>query len=191
VTLDLHPVPAPDPDAQLAARTAEIAARITADAGRELRYALASQTLIACDRCGQWSGMECRTSGGWQLIGVHAARRDATATMSPDERITAYAREKARQALAREAWETRQADPEYIAQRDAQRAAVTAAFDELRERQWAEERERQVRCHDPYLHRDDCRCRDPEWTPTAPPTPRLVGVAPVADLAVERARRSR
>lgn len=190
MTTNLHPVPAPDYDAQLAARTAEIAARIKAEAGNELRHALASQELVTCDRCGQWPGMACRTSGGWELIGVHACRRDAIAKMGDDERITTYAQKKAEQQLAHEDQERRWANPAYRAWMEAQRAEVAAVFDAVRERQWAAERARREVCRDPYLHADDCRCREPGWV--APqPTRRPVGVAEVADLDAERARRGR
>jgi hypothetical protein len=144
-------------------------------------------------RCKQPPDVACETSGGWQLIGVHADRRDAVAKMGDDERITTYARHKAEQEQRRAEAEADRfyADPVKVAALHAgwaaQREAMAAVNAELR----AEEGEMRARCRDPWIHLNNCQCRDPDWVPPPLPAPQPRGVAPVADLAAERARRTR
>ena len=71
-----------DHDAVLAERTARIAARIRAEAGSALTHATYSEILAPCPHCDEPAGAVCRTSGGWQLIGVHAGRRKAVAKLT-------------------------------------------------------------------------------------------------------------
>lgn len=170
-------------------RAVEIAAEIKENPAY-LRRVLA-YSVIACPRCKVWPGTPCRSANDLQILGIHAARRDALAAMSDDEKVAAYAQEKARQEAAQAEQEARWADPVYRAEIEAARTAWSAAFAAMREQVAAEEREKRERCTQPYYHPADCRCREPGWIPPARPQPVPVGVLPVADLETARARKNR
>lgn len=186
----------PDPDAQLAARTAEIAAKLKADKGS---YAHTMATAhapitVACPFCKSGRGAECRSTGDY-TVAFHAARKRAIAHLSSEQRLEAFAAFRAereqRRAEAKASAEAFYADPVKVAALHAGWAAQREAWAAVNAEIRAEERDRRERCRSPYLHRDDCQCRDPQWTPPPLRTPRPVGVADVADLDAERARRAR
>lgn len=177
-------------DAHLAERTAAIAEQVKATP-YSLMMVLASRDLIFCPRCKAWPRTMCTTDSGIQAWSVHAARRRAVEAMSDEQRIATYARWKAEQDWTRAESDRHLADPQMQARMTESRAAVNAAFDEIRERQRVEESAMYERCRSPWLHVTDCGCKDPAWVAPPPPAVKPYGTAVVADLAQERERRSR
>lgn len=158
---------------------------------RAVTVAAHAPITVPCSTCHAQPGEPCRSRGnGWTpRNGFHAPRIKAVADLTEVEKVEAVARmqlaEERRRSEASAEMRWREQNPAYVAERNATRARISAAWAQID----ANVREREQHCADVYLHSGDCRCREPGWTPPAPRTPTPVGVAEVADLAAERAAR--
>lgn len=161
-----------DRDVQLAERVAAQLARLLADEHYADQVAdWHAPIVVGCSTCDAWAGLGCRTPGNWPVRnGFHAPRIKSVAGWSREKKLTAYAQIKAEEEQRRADEDARQdaleADPAYVAQRDAARAQWKAAFDRLNADFRAEERRMYARCRSPWIHRDGCTCRtDPKENP--------------------------
>lgn len=158
---------------------------------------------VACKLCHQPREMECRSSGGY-TVPPHAVRVRDVEHLTDDEKVAAaaatFAEQDRRRAEVDAHMARLEADPQWVAQRNATRAYINAEFDRIREEGRAAERDFRARCTDtPFLrsrtHADGCRCKvtgDVEYTPAFVEARRLRdlrGTLPVTDLAAVRARR--
>lgn len=161
MTRHLHAVPDRD---WVAERAAQLATELAPNA---YTIALHAPVTVPCPTCKAQPGGRCESPNGWTpRNGFHVPRMQAVAHLTEQERVTAYVRMKAQQEQDRAEVEAemarRETDPAYVAQRDATRAAVTAAFNQINADLRAEEREMRARCRDPWIHPQNCHCRTEE-----------------------------
>lgn len=173
----------------------------------EMRYEAAAPETKDCTwgPCTAKRGEPCRTSSGWIMAGFHGARTKAVAGLSKAEKIEAYATLVVEKELAQREVKARmaerEADPTYVAKRDATRAYFNTELARIDDTLRAEARDLSARCtdHPAYgqfrTHSDGCQCRivgDVEWTNAVLETRRreaMQGQLPVTDLSEVRAQR--
>lgn len=133
------------------------AALVPPNAYARMMWAALAPKTVRCPRCKAGPGDDCVSSGGYQnsAVGLHAARKQAVAHLSEEERVAAFGRLKAEE-LARREEATRRlaelaADPQVVESR-RRTAAAWAKVD-------AELAEARKDCSQVGVHESGCRCR--------------------------------